>query len=134
MSAKAIKKALETAMKNLGGLPIAWANVNFAPPEGAYQEVDILFAEPENPSMGDDFHRQSGYMQVKLQYPLNVGAGDAITRAQLLRDTFKRGLSLVADGVTTVIERTPEIAPGAKEGDRYVVNVRIRFYANITGA
>jgi hypothetical protein len=133
MSNNKIRKALERALKAFDpDFPTAWENVNFEPEEWPYQSVAILFAEPENPTMGDDFYRQRGFMQVKLYYPLNVGPGTVEARAELLRTAFKRGLSLEADGVITVIDRTPEIAPGANEADRYVVLVRIRFYANIT--
>lgn len=133
MSNKAIRKALEKHLVELDDFPTAFENQKFTPEEWPYQQVNILFAAPENPTMGDGFFRQRGFMSIRLLYPLNAGPGAIETRAELLRATFKRGLSLIADGVTTIIDRTPEIAPGAIEADRFVVTVRIQFFANIMG-
>jgi hypothetical protein len=51
-------------------------------------------------------------------------------RAELIRTTFKRGNAFTASGVTTTIEKTPEIGPAMLDDDRYVLPVRVRFYAN----
>ncbi len=135
MSNVAIRKALEVKLKSITpDFPTAWENVSFAPEEWPYQEVNVLFATPDNPTMGDGYYRQRGFLQVTLKYIKNEGPGDIDARAKLLRDSFFRGLSLVADGVTTIIEWTPEIGPGAIEGDRFVVIVKVRFYADIMGA
>lgn len=129
----AISKAMEVRLKAFDAdFPTQWENSNFTPVSGtAYQAANVLFAEPENPTMGDDFWRQRGYLQVQLRFPSNTGKAAAFTRAGQLQSWFKRGLSLEADGITTVVEKTPEVTNGANDGDRYVVNVRIRFYANI---
>lgn len=131
MSTAIIRASLETALKNVQPpLAIAWENVN-APGSGPYQEVWLMLARPENPSMGDDFYRQRGYLQVKLKYPQNTGAKDAQNRANLLRDTFKRGLSWTDGRVTTTVEETPQIGNGSYDADKYVVDVFIRFFANV---
>lgn len=129
----AISKALEVRLAALNpALPTDWENTNYTPETGvAYQAATVLFAEPENPTFGDDFYRQRGYLQVQLRYPANTGKAAAFQRAGLLQSWFKRGLSLEADGITTIVEKTPEVTNGTNDGDRYVVNVRIRFYANI---
>ena len=63
---------------------------------------------------------------------MSDGAVDlkAEARAELIRDTFYRGRTFTASGVSVTIERTPEIAPAITEPDRYVVPVRVRFFAN----
>lgn len=129
----AISKALEVRLAEIApAIETAWENDGYKPVTGVpYQQVNVLFAEPENPTMGDDFWRQRGFLQVQLRYPLNVGKLDAGLRAGLIRDHFKRGLSLVADGITTIVEKTPEISGGSPDDGRYVVNVRVRFFANI---
>lgn len=131
MSNLKIKQALEAKLNAMQpGLETAWENVNF-PASPKYQVVYILFAEPENPTFGNDFYRQRGYMQVSLRYPQNQGAGAILARADKVRDWFNRGTSLTVDDVTVIIERTPEISVGSNEGDKYVVNVFVRFFANI---
>lgn len=133
MSNLAIRRGLEVKLNSLAEkLPTAWENDDFSAPANApYQEVYLLFAKPENPTMGDEHYRQRGIFQITLRYPQNTGAEAAGLRAELLRKTFKRGLSVVANGVTTIIDETPEIGEGRNVGDRYVIVVRVRFYADI---
>jgi hypothetical protein len=134
MSVVKIAKALETKLKaSYNDLPIAWENLKFVGTDGPFQVATVLFAEPENPTQGDNFYRQRGFLQISLLYPIDTGRGAAFARAELLRAGFHRGLSLVADGVTAIIEKTPEISAGKVEDGRYVVIVRIRFFANIEG-
>lgn len=135
MSQLKIKKAFEEYLDGLQPpIETTYDNVNFKPTADVpYQFVSILFAKPENPSLGDDFYRERGYLQVSLKYPQNIGAGDAMARGELIRGWFKRGLSLEEGGVTAIVEETPEIRPGNNEGDRYVVNVFVRFFSNIEG-
>ncbi len=132
MSAVKIKAALETALNGMAALSTNWENAAFTPVAGTpYQQVNILFAEPDNAEYGRTY-RELGYMQIRLMYPLQVGAVTAITRAELIRSTFYRGASFTASGVTVVIERTPEIGAGIVDGDRWALTVKIRFYANIS--
>jgi hypothetical protein len=135
MSQTAISNALETKLDALTpALATAWENVEFNPTGGvAYQKIDILFAKPENPSFGSNFNRQRGYMQVQLRYPLNTGRTAALARAEAVKNWFPRGLSLQDGGVTTIVDETPEISKGGVVDDRYVINVRIRFFANLEG-
>lgn len=131
MSAVKIKAALETALNGMTALSTNWENTAFLPVAGnAYQQVNILFAEPDNVEYGRT-HRELGYMQCKLMYPLQAGTATATTRAELIRSTFYRGASFTASGVTVIIERTPEIGAGSVEGDRWAIPVKIRFFANI---
>ena len=131
MSAVLIRSALETALAAMSpAIGTAWENMPFTPENGtAYQRAHVLFGEPDNPEMGT-FTQDRGFMQVSLCYPLDTGPATATARAELIRATFKRGSAFTASGVVTTIEKTPEIAPGMIEGDRYVLPVRVRFYAN----
>lgn len=133
MSKVAITKALETRLEALdNAFPTQWENSGYKPIQGvAYQAAYLLFARPENPTFGDDFHRQRGYLQVDLRYPSNAGKAAALLKADQLEKWFPRGLSLERDGITTVIDETPEISGGSNEGDRFVIKAIIRFYANI---
>ncbi len=134
MSAIKIRTALEIALSSMTpSLITAWENMAFLPPDPSvpFQVVTILFAEPANPSFGDSFHRENGYMQVKLLYPLKVGTAIVMARAEALRALFYRGASFNYSGITVHINRTPEIAPGSNEGDHFGVPVKIRFYSDI---
>lgn len=134
MSAIKIRAALETALNGITpAIATAWENSAFSPPASSvpYQQVNILFAEPENPTYGNSYHLEQGFMQVKLMYPLQAGSLTAMTRAELIRATFYRGASFTNGGVTAVINRTPSISPGNVEGDRWAVIVKIRFTAQV---
>lgn len=136
MSQLKIRQALERALFGNGGM-IAEAqtrieNRPFSPtPDVAYQRVDLIPAEPENPTFGDGFHREVGTFQILLMYPADVGAGAAQAQAELVRDLFHRGATFERDGLTVVVSRTPSIGPGYQDGNRYALPVRIRYYANV---
>lgn len=131
MSLALVRTALEAALAGMSpALATAWENTGYEPVSGTpYQRVHLLAAEPDNPEIGGKV-QERGFLQVSLAYPLDTGPGAALARAELIRDTFYRGRSFSASGITTTVEKTPEIAPGFNEPDRYVVPVRIRFFSN----
>lgn len=129
----AVRQALETALNNMTpSLATAWENVDFSPINGTpYQRAFLLAAEPDNPEIGGLVIEQ-GILQVSLCYPLGAGPQPAEARFELIRTTFYRGASFTASGVTTIVEKTPEISPAMIEPDRYVRPVRIRWRAQHT--
>jgi hypothetical protein len=133
MSNIEIRKALETQLIALdNSIATAWENVDFSPANNEpFQIVHFLYTQPGDVGFKNGPYLQQGYMQVSLQYPTNQGSGAAQAKAEMLRAGFFRGLSLSANGITTVIAQTPEILAAIVENDRYSVKVRIRFYAYI---
>jgi hypothetical protein len=135
MSLAKVKTALETALAAMTPpLATAWPNVEFKPPVGSstpWQTASVLTASPDNLETGNVYYREQGVFLVRLHYPLKTGSGAAVARGELLRSVFYRGASFTSDGIIVTIEQTPEIAAGSVEGDRWVVPVRIRFYANV---
>lgn len=134
MSSVKIRNALETALNAMSpALSTSFENASFTPPVSttAYQSATLLLAEPDNTVYGGTF-QEMGLMQVDLNYPMQTGAGAAYARAELLRTTFARGESFTSSGTTVTILRTPEILPGRNVDGRYVLPVRIRFFANVT--
>jgi len=131
MSLIAVRAALETALADITpAIALAWENTPFVPVNGEpYARVYLLAAEPDNPEMGRHVIER-GFLQISLAYPLDDGPSAAMTRAELIRSTFYRGAAFTASGITTQIERTPEIAPAQIEDDRYVIPVRVRFFAH----
>jgi hypothetical protein len=134
MSAIKIRAALETALNGITpAIATAWENSAFLSLASSvpYQQVNVLFAEPDDPTYGDTYHLEQGFMQVKLMYPLQAGSLAAMTRAELMRTTFYRGASFSNGGINVVISRTPSISPGNVDGDRWAVIVKIRFTAQV---
>lgn len=132
MSELLIRQALEKALDGMTpALPTAWENADFTPqPKVAYQEVFFMPAEPV--TLGD-VHREQGILQVDLRYPKGVGPAAAAGRAELMKTVFKRGASFPQGGVTVQMDKNITVMQGRHEGDRWVVPVRIRYFANIQG-
>jgi hypothetical protein len=139
MSQNSIRTALATALAAITPeLATAWENrpttkagVEVGLTADPYQIVNVLFNEPDNMGYGNGPYTEMGIMQVRLMYPEDAGSYTAGARAELIRTTFYRGLSLASGGITTIIERTPTIQGGQVEEGRYAIIVKIRFFANI---
>jgi hypothetical protein len=133
MSVLSIRQALEEKLKTITpAIDTAWEQKKYTPKIGRpYQSAYLLLADPENPSMGNGMYRQRGVFQVTLTYPLGRGSKDIETRADLLRTTYYRGLTLTEDSVNVVIEKTPAISHQPNE-DAYAIKiVKIEFFAEI---
>jgi hypothetical protein len=130
-----IKQLAETHLKTLApAFPTAWENVNFKPPAGPFQVPTFLFAEPDLRGSADSPYLQRGIMTVTLAYPTNQGGGAAQAKAVDIQNHFYAGTTLIDGDFRVVIEKVPEITGGAVEGDRFVIRVRIRFFAHIDRA
>lgn len=134
MSLALIRTALETKLNTISpALSTAWQNVSFSPVQGTpYQAAYIMPAEPDNPTMGNDFHRERGVFQISLFYPIQAGSSAAEARAELIRAAFYRGQSMISGSVTVRISNTPSIGQGRVDGDRWMVPIKIQYFADIS--
>jgi hypothetical protein len=117
-----------------GGFTVtAWENIAFTKPAPIipYQVVWFPDFTTENPTMGDGFYRIHSYFQIDLMYPILKGTSAIETRAQLVKDTFKRGTSFTNNGVTVRIEDTPFASIGVADVDAYKKAVKVRYWADI---
>jgi hypothetical protein len=135
VTVKLMRAAIEAAISGMSpSLSTAWQNVAFTPANGtAYQRVEWMFARPTNNEFGANY-RQDAICQVTLCYPAGLGPAAIETRAELLKTTFKRGLSFTSGGVTVVSSDTPEMMPAYIDGDRFCIPVRIRVYAHLVAS
>lgn len=134
MSYRLITAALVKRLSTMSSpLPTqtAWENVAFDPPAGIYQRAFILPSATSNPTYGDTLQRETGIFQVSIYAPNGNGSGDAIERADIIRDWFYRGLSLVNDTVTVRIIRTPSIAPAIQDDLHYIIPVSIPYFCDV---
>lgn len=133
-SIKQIYIALVTQLDALtSSLPTEYENEEFDPPQTAYQRVNLLPATPANPTLGGTpmMFQEQGILQVTLFYPIGEGVGNALTRAEAIRDWFPRGASFIAGGITAVISDTPRIGPGMRDDDRYMLPIDIPYFSHI---
>jgi hypothetical protein len=73
-------------------------------------------------------------LQVNLIFPPLDGDTNAMARAIALQAWFKRNTDMTDSGIVTTVPRTPHIGAGFTDpDDRWVVPVRIRYQAQLTG-
>ena len=98
-----IHKALLTHLELMSGvIEVAGDNLEFEPVEGVpYLETFILHANGEVATLGNTgYDRYPGVFQINLRYPKGSGSKDQNDMATLIKNRFRRGLSLVSGGVT----------------------------------
>lgn len=129
-----IRRAFEKAIQPLSGvnLEIAYENVEYEPKTGvAFMALQLSPRPVENPTIGDSYYREVGEFQIFLCYPSRTGSELAFTKAQEIRDSFERGMTLVEGGTEVIIQRTPKINGAMIAEDRYVVPVIIEYFASV---
>ena len=118
----AVRRHLKTASPNL---PTAQENIPFTAPDTMYQRLQFVVSPPTDPTFGTYFHRENVEAQVFVVDALGVGTTNAITRAELIRDLFRKGITLEENGVRMHVLRTPQIAGAVVAADRVIVPVLI---------
>ena len=134
MSRLNIRRAFEKKLAEITpvGVQTSYENFKFSPTNGIpYQKVQLSPRTPENPSFGDDYHREVGEFQIFLCYPLNQGSANVNEYAEIIKDTFFRGYSLEENGTIVTVRLTPSIRGSIIVEDRYCVPVIIDYFANI---
>jgi hypothetical protein len=126
MSVVSIEKALIKHLNLLTPtLPTAYEGAAFTPPGSVYQRVQYIPSLPDDPVLGTGYYREKGEFQVFINAPTNKGKGEALTRAELVRQHYKKGTVLTQDGVLIHILSTPHVSSTAVFGDRIIVPVII---------
>ena len=115
----------------LGSANTAYENVSFTPVSTQpYQLSRLVPLSVENPTLGDNYHREVGFYQVVLSYPKGEGVGNITTMADKVKDYFKRGTTLVEATDKIVVDRTPEISSVYINDTRAEITIRIRYYSD----
>lgn len=135
MSIVAVRAGLETRLNIMAGRPtdIQWELESevFTPTVGAaYLRPWLIPAPPFNYGGTTPAKRLSGIFQIDLCWPYDDRENSA-PMADALAAQFPQGLSVNANSVTTRVDRSPEIRSGRVEGDRWVIPVRVTYFANI---
>lgn len=133
MSDLNIKRAFEKRLALMTPvLSTQYENVAFKPVANVpFQIATLLPAEPENPTMGDAYYREIGVFQVTLCYSINTSASDIETRAEAVKQHFKRGTGMVEGGQTVVVLRTPTKSPAFVTDDRYNIAISIFYQCEV---
>lgn len=132
----ATKATVSLTAAGSGGVVAAnltsFQNAIYQPVSGVpYQEVHMVPFKPHEPTQGAGFYREHGLFQVTLVYPLGVGTGALLARAEMIRSSFRRGSSFESGGVTVQIPETPELGNLDGSEDSVRLPVKIYYSANI---
>ena len=128
---KAFEKMLVALPNGLGSANTAYENTSFTPiSTQPYQLSRLVPLSVENPTLGDNYHREVGFYQVVLSYPKGKGVGALSTMADKVKDYFKRGTTLVEATDKIVVDRTPEISSVYINDTRAEITIRIRYYSD----
>lgn len=103
-----IRAALEQRLTAMPGIPaVAWENKGYDPVKGVpFLAPSILWAESSQAEIGTEGRNwETGIFQITMNYPTNQGPGPTATMAGLIREWFKRGTELSANGVTVKIKK-----------------------------
>jgi hypothetical protein len=116
--------------QGLGAANTAYENTTFTPKADFPHQLSRLVPLPvENPTFGDNYNREIGFYQVVLSYPKGKGVGTLATMADMVKDYFKRGTTLVEGSDKIIIDRTPEISSVYINDNRAEITIRIRYYS-----
>ena len=128
-----VKRAAERHLSLLSpAVATAYEGVSFNPPAAAmYQRVQFIIRPPQDPVLGTGFHREILSMQVFIAGLTNKGTAEAIARAELVRDHFKKGTVFTEGGVHIHVLRTPQVQGTTIASDRIICPVLIELVAEV---
>ena len=130
-----VKRAAERRLSTLTpNIATGYEGATFSPPTGLYQRVQFNIQSPDDPVLGTGFYRERITMQVFIAGELNKGTAEVITRAELVRNHFNKGLTLLENNIRIHVLRTPQIAGTSVISDRIVCPVIIELVAEVYSA
>ena len=96
-----------------------------------YQLVFMTMFKPDEPTQGGGYYQEHGVFQVTLVYPVGVGVGAIMARAELIRSYFKKGSTFIYSGIKVIISDTPEFGYTQGASDSLSLPVKIWYRADI---
>lgn len=133
MTQALVRRALETALKTYAdaqSLSVAWENVEFSQPEGAYLRANMLPAETQSADIGRINRRYSGVFQVAVVFPTGTGPGAAEAIVAGIASAFSPATPLTAGGLSVWITQPLSQGPALPERDRFVIPCSLPYAAD----
>ena len=123
------------------GLPIAWPNIAFDPPDAPYARIYVLPAQTVGQDLEGQIRTYQGILQVNIIVPAGSGVTSARELAQSTADAFPEGLPLVDGDLTVYINGPPQVrspiqdrptsAPNGSSGSiTYTIPVSMQYRAD----
>lgn len=124
------------------GLPIAWPNIAFTPPDDApYGRVYVLPAQTVGQDLEGQLRTYQGIIQLNIIAPAGGGVTLARGLAKSVADAFPEGIPLVDGDLTVYINGPPQVrqpiqdrpasAPNGSSGSiTYTIPVSMQYRAD----
>lgn len=127
------QSALERHLTTLSPvLPTAYEGLSFTPPTTIYQRIQFVVNNPDDPVLGKGYYRENQQMQIFVIDAANEGTGRALTRAELIRSHFNKGLFLTEGSFKIYVLDTPKVAGVSIIENRVIVPVLINVVTEVT--
>lgn len=91
------------------GLPVAWPNIAFEPPNAPYARVYVLPAQTVGQDLEGQLRTYQGILQLNIIIPAGSGVSQARGLAKSIADAFPEGLPLIDGDLTVYINGPPQI-------------------------
>jgi len=133
MSNKLIRSLLEQRLAAWAAakpIPVAWDNVKFTPPAGAYLRASLLPADTTSIDLAGEHRGYLGLFQVSVYVPLGTGAGAAEALADEIAALFPMMLRLQAGAFWLQVTAPASQYPGIPGDTHYMLPVRLRYRAD----
>lgn len=136
MSNKLCRRAIETRLSAWAAarspvLPIAFENVPFSPPVGAYLRGFLLPARTASEDLAGAHREYSGVYQINVVAPINAGPGASEGIADELAELFPLNQRIAVPGLTLQIISPVSAAQGAQDAISYIVPVSFEYRVDI---
>lgn len=133
MSILEIKRAAE---RHLASMPSQWSTayegVSFNPPDGNYLKVQFLLLSPDDPTLNVGYHRERVQFQIFVVTKSGGGTGEAITKAEQIREKFAKGTFLSEGSVRIHVLSTPRVSSAVQLNERLVVPILIDLVCEVS--
>lgn len=134
MSQQIVRRALEKKLATwatANSLTVAYENVDFTPPDGAYIRANLLPANTLSETLDRLHRRYSGVFQVTLMMPRGTGPAAAESLVASLVTEFTPSATITESSVRVYILDPASAASAIQDMDRYIVPVSINYEAHV---
>lgn len=114
------------------GIPVAWPNIPFTPPDGAYLRVNFLPAKPYSVDLTGECVVYPGIYQVTVVSLAGRGRSQAMKLAGLVAELFHDGVEMEGDGFTVYVSAPPAVMPPAARPTTWETPVSISWRVNLS--
>lgn len=134
MTQALIRRGLETALKtyaDANSLTVAWENVEFTQPDGAYLRAFVLPGDTFSDDLGRVGRTYAGIFQVSVVCPTGTGPGAAEAIVAGIAAAFPPASPITVSTLTLWITQPLSQAAAIQERDRFVIPCSLPYSATV---